>query len=116
MAPVSWRESVAGMRAVVSPPASRFITSASPSSGVVTERPISQPANSPSMTKAKPTQAMIHWVRAREAARLFEAMSAFCCAVAMILSASGSTLSVSWSISVSSGSMLSVLATHWANV
>ena len=116
MAPVSWRESVAGMRAVVSPPASRFITSASPSSGVVTERPISQPATSPSMTKAKPTQAMIHWVWARDKASAFAAASALFCAAAMSLSASGSTLSVSWLISVSSGSMLSVLATHWANV
>ena len=89
------------MRAEVSPPASRFIAPASPSSGAVMERPISQLQTSPiSMTTAKPTQAMNSRMRARDAASALAASSALFCAAAMILSASGSTLSVSWLISV----------------
>ncbi len=50
MSPISSRARVAGMRAVVSPAASRFMTSTRPSSGRVTLRPIRKLKPRPSAT------------------------------------------------------------------
>ncbi len=55
-------------------------------------------------------------VRVRDAASSAAAVLALPRAAAMILSASGSTLSVSWLMSETSGVMSSVLATHCAKV
>ena len=114
MAPISSWAAVAGMAAEVSPSASFFIAPASSSSGRVIERPMRQLQPMPISTTAKPTQRMKLRMRAREAASAPAASSALSRAEAMILSASGSTVSVSWAISPTSGSILSVEATHWA--
>ena len=114
MAPISSCAWVAGMRVAVSPSASRFITCARPSSGRVIERPMRQLKLMPISTTARPIHRMKLRMRARDAASAVPASLALSRAAAMILSASGSTVSVSWPISPTSGSILSVEATHWA--
>ena len=71
---------------------------------------------SPISTAASPIQMMTSRVRVRDVASSAAALLALARAAAMIRSASGSTLSVSWSMSEISGVMSSVLATHWAKV
>ncbi len=83
------------MLAEVSPSANRFITAASPLSGRVMLRPISQQKPSPMRTAARPTPMMMIRVRFCEADRVAEAVLARCCAKAIILSASGSICSLS---------------------
>ena len=56
IAPISSVPRVAGIFTDVSPSASRFMTPASPSSGRVMLRPISQLNPSPMSTTAKPTR------------------------------------------------------------
>ena len=99
MAPISSWDLVAGMAAEVSPAASRFIAAARPSSGCVIERPMRQLQASPISTTAKPTQTMKSRMCARDEASALAASLALSRDAAMILSASGSTLSVSWAIS-----------------
>jgi hypothetical protein len=96
--------------------ARRFITAASSSSGCVIERPMRQLQPSPISTTARPIQMMTCRVRVRDAASSAAALLALSRAAAMILSASGNTLSVSWLMSETSGVMSSVLATHCAKV
>ena len=116
MAAISSCPWVAGMRAVVSPSASRSITPASPSRGSVMERPIAKLQSSPIRTDAQPTAMMKRRICAREASRALAAELALARAAALILSASGRTLSVSWLMSDSNGWILSVLATHCAKL
>jgi hypothetical protein len=58
ISPISSRAPVAGIRAAVSPAASRFITAAKPPSGPVMLRPISQLNPRPIATMAMPTEMM----------------------------------------------------------
>ena len=76
ISPISSRAWVAGMRAVVSPSASRFMTVARPFSGRVMLRPISQLKPRPSATMAMPTMMMPVRVLACDVARRRAASSA----------------------------------------
>ncbi len=87
---------------------------ASFSSGLVIERPMRQLKPSTIRITARSTQMMNCRVRVRETASAEAAALASARAAAMILSASGSTFSVSWLMSETSGAILSVLATHCA--
>ena len=80
---------VAGMRAEMSPAASRFMASASPLSGRVMLRPIHQLNTSPIRTAPQPTQTMNCLVRACDDVSAADAAAARCSASSMILSACG---------------------------
>ncbi len=71
---------------------------------------------SPISTTARSIQMMTSRVRVRDVASSAAALLALSRAAAMILSASGNTLSVSWLMSETSGVISSVLATHCAKV
>ena len=89
MAPISSEARVAGMRAAVLPAASCFIAPASPLSGRVMLRPISQLKPSPISTAAQPTRMMIVVVRACEAESAVDAALALKRAEAMMSSVIG---------------------------
>ena len=78
ISPISSLACVAGMRASVSPLASRFIASASPLSGRVMLRPISQEKPRPIATMAMPTAMMPVRVRACEDGQRFGGLARRC--------------------------------------
>ena len=116
ISPISSRACVAGMRAEVSPAASRFITTARPSSGRVMLRPISQEKPRPSATIAIPTMMMPPRVFACELASAVDACAAVSLADAMMASAIGNMPWLSMSMSARSGWMRSATTIHCAKL
>jgi hypothetical protein len=114
MAPNSFLAWVAGIRAEVSPAASRVIASASPLSGRVMLRPIHQLKASPISTAAQPTQMMNCRVRACDADSAAEAAETRSRALLRILSAIGIAPCVSLSIKTIAALTVSTPLTHWA--
>ena len=92
IAPNSSWTCVAGIRAEVSPAASRVIAFPSPLSGRVMLRPIHQLKASPISTATQPTQIMNCRVRACETDSAADAAETCSRALLRILSASGITL------------------------
>ena len=103
ISPISSRASVAGMRALVSPSASCFITPDRPLSGRVMLRPISQLKPRPNATMAMPTAIIPVRVWACDAVRADDASSAVSVARSMMSSARGSMFWLSISITARSG-------------
>ena len=116
ISPISSCAWVAGMRAVVSPSASRFITPARPLSGRVMLRPISQEKPKPSATMAMPTAMMPMRVLACEEESAAAARAAAPLADAMIASARGSIFWLSISMSARRGLAWSLSSIQCAKV
>ena len=116
MTPISSDARVAGIRAEVSPAASRRIASARPLSGRVMLRPISQLNPSPIRTAAKPTQTMMLQVRDCEPESAVAAATALKRADAMMSSVTGISCRSSMSIDETSALTVSVLLIHSAKV
>ena len=106
---------MAGIRAEVSPAASRVIALASPLSGRVMLRPIHQLKASPISTAAQPTQMMNCLVRVCEADSAAAAAETRSRALPRIVSAIGIMLWMSLSIDTINEDTVSTPATHWAN-
>jgi hypothetical protein len=116
MAPISSEARVAGMRAAVLPAASCFIAPASPLSGRVMLRPISQLKPSPISTAAQPTRMMMLLVRDSDSLSWVAAVTALDRAEAMMPSVTGIMLRKSRSSDVTSALTVLVLCIHSAKV